>query len=196
MPFVAFLDACVLFPPNLRDVILTIAEAGICQIRWSPDVLDEMERNIIKKAKFDHEKAESGVRYLRGVMENAFPDAMVEQGMYSHLITVMPNDPKDRHVLAAAIACRADLLVTANIKDFSYPPDFCQVEIQHPDDFLRNQLELAPKALFETLKELASQRHTPMNSVRAILESLHKTVPNFAMLAFDLLPQFESEKTH
>jgi hypothetical protein len=49
MAFVAFLDACVLFPPNLRDDILTIAETGICQIRWSPDVLDEMYRNIVKQ---------------------------------------------------------------------------------------------------------------------------------------------------
>ena len=40
MAFVAFLDACVLFPTNLRDIILTIAEAGICQIRWSPDVVN------------------------------------------------------------------------------------------------------------------------------------------------------------
>lgn len=43
MALVAFLDACVLFPSNLRDVILSTAEAGICQLRWSPDVLEEME---------------------------------------------------------------------------------------------------------------------------------------------------------
>ncbi|AEJ40120.1 hypothetical protein TPY_1940 [Sulfobacillus acidophilus TPY] len=47
MPFVAFLDTCVLYPATLRDVILTIAEVGICQIRWSPDVLDELERTYI-----------------------------------------------------------------------------------------------------------------------------------------------------
>ncbi|WP_053960754.1 hypothetical protein [Sulfobacillus thermosulfidooxidans] len=53
MAFVTFLDACVLFPPNLRDVILTVAETGICQIRWSPDVLDEMQRNIVQRAKIE-----------------------------------------------------------------------------------------------------------------------------------------------
>jgi len=52
MAFVAFLDTCVLFPTNLRDVILTIAEVGICQIRWSPDVLDELQRTYIKKRKW------------------------------------------------------------------------------------------------------------------------------------------------
>ncbi len=45
--FCAFLDTCVLFPMNLRDVILTIAEVGVCQIQWSPDILDELERTYI-----------------------------------------------------------------------------------------------------------------------------------------------------
>ncbi len=62
MAFVAFLDACVLFPPNLRDVILTIAETGICQIRWSSDVLDEMYRNIVNKAKVEPSRARAGAQ--------------------------------------------------------------------------------------------------------------------------------------
>ncbi len=190
MAFVAFLDACVLFPPNLRDVILTIAEAGICQIRWSPDVLDEMQRNVVKKAKIEFEKAESGASYLRNIMEDAFPDAMVAKGMYSLLIPSMPNDEKDRHVLAAAIAGRADLLVTANLKHFHFPTDFCQVEVQHPDTFLYNQLDLAPKPFFDALKNLAKQRREPMNTLPSILKSLHKTVPDFSMQAFDILDKY------
>ena len=79
MAFVAFLDTCVLFPTNLRDVILTIAEVGICQVRWSPDVLDELQRTYIKKAKVDAAKAEAGVSYLLGIMTDAFPDAMVDR---------------------------------------------------------------------------------------------------------------------
>ncbi|MDI3317774.1 MAG: hypothetical protein QJR14_09195 [Bacillota bacterium] len=51
MPFVAFLDANVLYPAVLRDVLLSLAEAGVCQIRWSPDVLDEMERHVAARAK-------------------------------------------------------------------------------------------------------------------------------------------------
>ena len=49
MAFVAFLDTCVLFPMNLRDVILSMAEVGIYQIRWSPDVFDELRRTYIRK---------------------------------------------------------------------------------------------------------------------------------------------------
>ncbi len=75
-------------------------------------------------------------------MEDALPDAMVERTLYEHFIDVMPNDPKDRHVLAAAIASDADVLVTANLKDFVVPSGFCRVDIQHPAPFLRHQLDL------------------------------------------------------
>ena len=47
-----------------------------------------------------------------------FPDARVTS--YEELIGSMTNHPKDRHVLAAAVAGRADMLVTENLKDF--PP--------------------------------------------------------------------------
>ena len=183
MAQVAFLDACVLYPSNLRDVILSIAEVGLCQIRWSPDVLDEMERNLIKAGK--------ATPRLRGAMEAAFPDAMVSRDDYSKLIGDMPNDEKDRHVLAAAIATRANVLVTANLKDFKPLPDHCEVEIQHPDDLLCAVLENSPIETFDTLKDLASRRHEPMNSISAILNALHKTAPNFVMQAFDILPLYD-----
>lgn len=64
MSFVAFLDACVLYPACLRDVLLTVAEAGICQIRWSSDVLDEMERNVATRTKgASAQEAENGALY-------------------------------------------------------------------------------------------------------------------------------------
>ncbi|MCL6564699.1 MAG: PIN domain-containing protein [Firmicutes bacterium] len=190
--FVAFLDACVLFPPNLRDVIVTVAEVGICQIRWSPDVLDELQRTVVRRAKVENaDTAEWGAQYLRRVMEEAFPDAMVDRALYEWLIDAMPNDPKDRHVLAAAIASGADVLVTANQKHFAVPPGFCRLEIQHPDAFLGHQLELAPREFFEALQQLATERRAPMDSVPAILESLRKTVPRFARQAKALWSEFQ-----
>ncbi|WP_241715751.1 PIN domain-containing protein [Sulfoacidibacillus ferrooxidans] len=182
MSMVAFLDACVLYPSNLRDVILTMAEAGLFQIRWSPDVLEEMERNLMKAGK-------AGLN-LRDVMESAFPDAMVFQNEYLQLIDDMPNHRKDRHVLAAAIATNADVLVTANLKDFKPLPGNCEVEVQHPSDFLCSVLDGFASEVFDTLSNLALRRREPMNSVPAILNSLHKTVPNFVMQAFDALPTF------
>lgn len=190
MPFVAFLDACVLFPPNRRDVILTIAEAGICQIRWSPDVLDEMSRNIVVRAKVNSSRAQTGAQYVRRAMEGAFPDAMVDYSLYAQLIPMMPNDPKDRHVLAAAIASRADVLVTANIKDFQASPESASIKIQHPDEFLCHQLEHTPSDFFHALADLASKRREPMNSVPSIVRALQKTVPHFSTQASNLFSDF------
>jgi predicted nucleic acid-binding protein len=191
MAFVAFLDACVLYPAALRDVLLSIAEAGVCQIRWSPDVLDEMERNVANRSKVEsRQQAEAGAKYLRRIMEEAFPDAMVYRSMYDSLIPAMPNHEKDRHVLAAAIAARADVLVTANLKHFQFDPGFSDIEVQHPDKFLCHQLELSPDAFFATLEDLASQRHEPMNTVEAILRCLDRTVPEFSRKALEMYDRY------
>ncbi len=81
MAFVAFLDACVLY-----------------QVRWSPDVLAEMVRNLADRPGVDPPRALAGAEYARDTMERAFPDASVELAAYEPLIAAMTNDPKDRHV--------------------------------------------------------------------------------------------------
>ncbi len=48
------------------------------------------------------QQAVEGARYTRRLMEEAFPDALVERGAYERLIDGMPNNETDRHVLAAA----------------------------------------------------------------------------------------------
>ncbi|MFD1674310.1 PIN domain-containing protein [Alicyclobacillus fodiniaquatilis] len=180
---IAFLDACVLYPSTLRDVLLTLSDGGLYQVRWSSDVLDEMERNLVKSGRADGR--------VRGIIESAFPDAMVGKDEYSSRIQDMPNHPKDRHVLAAAIACEADILVTANLKDFRELPMNCKTVIQHPDDFLLDQLNDSPHKLLDSLKGMAAYRHFPLDTIPGILNALHKTAPNFVMQAFDILPRYQ-----
>ncbi len=55
-------------------------------------------------------------------------------------------DPNDRHILAAAIRGKADILVTANLRDF--PAATLRsfgMEPQHPDEFILRLLEFAPE---------------------------------------------------
>ncbi len=52
-------------------------------------------------------------------METAFAEAKVTG--YECLLASMTNDPKDRHVLAAAVRCGAHAIVTDNVKHF--PPE-------------------------------------------------------------------------
>lgn len=187
MPFVAFLDANVLYPAVLRDVLLSIAEAGVFQIRWSPDVLDEMEHAVarrVARTTSQPARAQEGAAYVRRLMEESFPEAMVERGAYARLIPSMTNDPKDRHVLAAAVAGRADVLVTFNVKHF--PPEACQpygIEVQDPDTFLVHQFGLVPNAISRILQHLARNRRPPIDTPAGLLRALSKHVPRFCQMA-------------
>ena len=81
------------------------------------------------------------IERLVRTMERAFPEAMVTG--HEPLIPSMTKDPKDRHVLAAAVRGRADVVVTSNVRDF--PPEACEpydVDVQTPDEFLRHQWEV------------------------------------------------------
>ncbi len=112
--FTVLLDACVLIPPTLADTVLRIAESGACGVRWSPDILAEVRRNMLRLG-----ARAAQVEHRLEQMTQAFPLASVEN--YAALQSVVTNDPKDRHVLAAAIRSECHTIVTFNVKDF--PPD-------------------------------------------------------------------------
>jgi PIN domain len=56
-PFVVMVDANVLFPLTLRDTVLRAAAAGFYQLRWSAEILDEMERNLVSSGTMSTDKA-------------------------------------------------------------------------------------------------------------------------------------------
>ena len=107
------LDACVLYPIGLRDTLLNVAEAGFYRLLWTEAILAETSRNIVENT--PGLTAEHLYRTF-AAMRRAFPDAIVEG--YEHRVEEMTNNPKDRHVLAAAIVGSADILVTANLRHF------------------------------------------------------------------------------
>lgn len=107
------LDTCVLLKSYLCDTLLSVAEVGAFRPLWSDHVLEELRRNLVKAG-----AKPAAVEHRLGQMATYFPDARVTG--YEQLIGSMTNHPKDRHVLAAAVAGRADTLVTENLKDF--PP--------------------------------------------------------------------------
>jgi hypothetical protein len=84
-------------------------------------------------------------------------------------------DPNDRHVLAAAIRCGADTIVTFNLKDF--PEDALNlygIEAQHPDAFLGCQLDLAPNVVCSAAKQQRGGLKNPPMSVEEYLASLER----------------------
>lgn len=117
MTAIVLLDACVLVPQRLCSRLLTFAEEGLFAPRWSERILSETERALTKKLGVSKDRADRRI----AAMSTAFPEASVygfealEDGLTCH--------PKDRHVLAAAIAAGAETLVTINLKDF--PDESC-----------------------------------------------------------------------
>lgn len=176
MAFPAFLDACVLVPIALTDTLLRLAEAETYRPLWSDQVLDEVERNLPRVAPMvTPEKAQRRV----GVMREFFPDALVTG--YEALVSAMTNDPKDRHVLAAAVAGGAAVIVTANLRDF--PAESVQpydISVVHPDDFLLDQLDLYPRATVQCLREQIAAYNNPAVTIPEFLGNFAETVPNFA----------------
>ena len=136
--FPAFLDTCTLYGAYLCASLLRLAEAGTYRPLWSADVMDELERALVARG-----LEKKAVTHRIGEMRRAFPDAEVRG--YENLVETMTCDPKDRHVLAAAVRSDAAVLVTFNLGDF---PDIStaahDITVVHPDDFLLDQLDLYP----------------------------------------------------
>jgi predicted nucleic acid-binding protein len=164
--FVAMLDACILYPAPIRDLLLNFAAEGLFLPKWTDQIHDEWTRNLLKN------RPELSIDQLQrtvDAMSRAFPDAKVSN--YTTLIkSIKLPDEDDRHILAAAIRCKADLIVTANLKDF---PKECLVEFsmeaQHPDEFINNIIGLNPETSLKAfLKQVSYLKNPPLTAFQVL----------------------------
>ena len=99
----------------MRDLLLTPAALGAYSVRWSEEILAELRRTVTGTyPDIDPEQFEATTI---AALRTAFPDAGVSG--WEALVDEMDNDPEDRHVAAAAVAVRADTIVTLNVSDFA-----------------------------------------------------------------------------
>jgi len=176
---IAVLDADVLFPMVLRDTLLRAAAAGCFRLHWSARILDEVVHNLTDDLGMDAAKAAA----LRTLMEEAFPDANVED--WEKLEPKMGNHPKDRHVAAAAASIGAGIIVTSNIRDFTDLP--AGIIAMTPDQFLSELLTVRPDELMAALEIQAAGYRRPPLSVAGLVEQLACVAPNFVARASVLL---------
>ncbi|HEX5415072.1 MAG TPA: PIN domain-containing protein [Chloroflexota bacterium] len=172
--FVVVVDTCSLFPLTLRDVLLRAAEEGLYRPRWSEDILEELRRNLIADRGLSAEQA----RHLLSEMRRAFPEATVTG--YERLIGSMTNAPKDRHVLAIAVHCGAQVIVTDNLKDFPIGAlEPYNIETQSPDEFLEDLFDLYPDQLVQVIVQVNASRKKNPETLAATLDRLNKSTPGF-----------------
>ncbi|KGM48757.1 RSP_2648 family PIN domain-containing protein [Pseudooceanicola atlanticus] len=107
------LDACVLYPTVMREVLMGAASAGLYQPLWSERVLEEWARAVARNEPGQEVFARGEIASLSAAWPRA--RVTVPEGMEARLW--LP-DPADIHVLAAAVAGSADGIVTMNAKDF------------------------------------------------------------------------------
>lgn len=183
--FTAFIDANVFYGARLRSLVLFVAQTKIFRARWSEQVHDEWVRNLIKKRP---ELKPENLAGTRAKMNAAVPDCIVTG--YEPLIGCIElPDPNDRHVVAAAIMTRANVIVTFNERDF--PADVLEgfrLHTKHPDEFLIEALNLAPSLFVGAVREDFRHYVDPQLAYADYLESLAKAgVPQIA----DILKGFE-----
>jgi len=183
--FAAVLDANVLYSYPLTSVLLELAEERLYRPVWTADIHDEWMR-ALRRNRPDLPDAKLIRR--QKAMDAALPDACVSG--YQRLIPALQlPDPDDRHVLAAAIRAKAQVIVTYNERDFPAAAlDEFDIRTQHPDTFLRHLIDLAPAAVRARLLMLVSRLGNPPITMAAYLATLERqSLPETAAALRELL---------
>ena len=166
------LDACVLYPAPIRDLLLHMANEGLYRPKWSDQIQEEWVRNLLINRP---DLSSRQLQQTTQAMNRAFPDATVRE--YEVLISTLElPDADDRHVLAAAIHGQASLIVTANLKDF--PTLYLRslgIEAQHPDQFIAQLFETNPADVLRAFQAQVASLRKPPRTAHEVLETLRRT---------------------
>ena len=161
----AFLDANVMRGQLTNDILLSLADRDVFEPRWTQGVLDEMRRN--RPPGVSEERIDSRI----GQMNRHFPDAMVTG--HEPIIERMHADEKDKHVLAGAVRCRADVLVTENVKDFD-PPSTGEdaMRVEKLSQFLSRKLEQNPERVVPALRAMVDRNRLDPCTMPALIDNM------------------------
>ena len=156
--FTALLDANVLYPAPIRDILLQLAVTDLFCAKWTAEIQGEWIDALLRN---EPHRERAVLERTRSLMDRSVRDCLVTG--YEVLVPQLElPDPSDRHVLAAAIVGRCDMIVTQNLRDF---PDAALspygLEAQHPDTFLCNQLDLAPGMFCGAIRKVRARLKNP-----------------------------------
>ena len=162
---VAVLDANLLIPRAIRDLLLSLADCKVFRPVWQQSILDELERNYPKVA-VSHRGADRGeaVKEVAQVLANmarAFPDACAATDVWIPLVEEMTCDENDRHVLAVAVAAGATHVVTENTKDFPAASVPAGIQVIRVDVFLCERYSRPTMKVADLAERFASGEGAP-----------------------------------
>jgi predicted nucleic acid-binding protein len=175
VPSRAVLDACVLFPASIRDLLMSLAVEGLLEPRWTEAIHEEWIENVLEEdskrndpPRLDRAKLE----HTRDLMDAAAEGSRVEG--YAHRIAALSlPDPDDRHVLAAALESEASVIVTFNLRHFPVAAlGPLGVEARHPDAFLCALFDAEPERFHAVVRKLLTRLTNPPRTLRQQCEKL------------------------
>ncbi len=149
---------------------MRLALTDLFKAHWTDQIHEEWINALLRQGKFTREKLER----IRDLLDAHVKDAKIT-GHEPLIETLQLPDPDDRHVLAAAIRCNADAIVTFNLKDF--PPADLEpygIDVLHPDDFIYYQIDMAPAICCSAIKKQRTVLKSPPIEVDEFLAILQK----------------------
>lgn len=147
----ALLDACVLYPTVLREILLACAARGLYAPCWSPRIEGEWIRAA---ARLHPDQAEiARAEALAAALHHPKARLALPEDRLAGLLAQLDlPDPNDRHVLAAAILAGADRIITLNLRDFpAWALAGHGLRALHPDLFLLDLWRAHPRAVAESV---------------------------------------------
>ncbi|MFM7129161.1 MAG: PIN domain-containing protein [bacterium] len=177
IPVSVLLDANVLYPAPLRDLLIRLAQNGLIRPKWSNAIHDEWMRNLV-----NNNPSLNPDRLIRtkNLMNDAVRDCLV-QGFEPLINSLTLPDPDDRHVLAAAIHARVQFIVTFNLKDFpAQTLATFHMEAIHPDELLIQLFDSAPGFVCSAIKRQRESLRNPPRSAAELVQTLNSQgLPQF-----------------
>jgi predicted nucleic acid-binding protein len=166
---IAIYDANILYSAPIRDLLIRLAQSGLVRARWTDQIHDEWIRSVLKN---NPQLTLVRLERTRSLMNQAIRNCLVTD--YEALIEALDlPDADDRHVLAAAIASRADLILTFNLKDFpSEALGQFGIEAVHPDEFLLRLITQNPTRVCSVIHRQREALRNPPLSAGELLETL------------------------
>jgi len=169
--YTVIFDACVLYPVTMRSLLIQLAMTGLFQAKWTEEIHQEWIRNLLINRP---DLKPKNLEKTKVQMIKAIPNSLVT-GYESLIPTLQLPDENDRHVLAAAIRCNAQAIITNNLKDF--PQDTLSpfdIEAIDPDSFLDAQIGLSDKKVLISAKKCRQRLKNPPFSPLKYIQSLRK----------------------
>ena len=167
--YTALFDANVLYPAPMRDILLQLAVTDLFRAKWSADIHREWIEALLRD---EPHRDRAALERTRDLMDTKTRDCLVT-GYHGLIPSLQLPDPDDRHVLAAAIVGRCDVIVTQNIQDFpeaAFAP--YGIDVQHPDRFLCSHFNLAPGVFLTAVRKVRARLKNPPYSTGKYLAIL------------------------